>query len=178
MEPFAKTDAAHAQAVPLEVRPLTTSLTRGNESAPTKWNFVRAKETSVDQSYDILSHALRSGPVGKLISRVGADAQVAHADAGAAIEHIDIARQIDARCDALMQAASVAISQALHARTPAERDEWLRVSAERVCQAQELDRIEEEHWGESAPSRIVTARTATLRIVERTETALTRKTGA
>ena len=51
-----------------EVHQPTASTTPEHEEAPTKLHFVRAKEISVEPINVILTHAQRSGALGKLLN--------------------------------------------------------------------------------------------------------------
>ena len=129
----------------------------------------------MDRSNLILTHAQRSGAIGKTISRVGADAQVAHADAGAALEHLELAEQIDERGDALISEIARLLFDSRRTPSAAERDSLVRAASEKLNQYVELDELEEAHWAGYARSRVVSARGAVLRVVQRTESVLTRR---
>lgn len=115
-----------------------------------------------------------AGPIGKTISRCGADAMVAHADAGDALEHIDIFSHIDLRGDALRRVVARLINQARHTSSAAERESLLRTAAVYLAQVDDLDDLEDEHIRVYATERIVTAREACFRVVDVTERALRR----
>lgn len=119
-----------------------------------------------------------AGPIGKTISRVGADAQVAHADAGAALEHLELAEQIDERGDAELTQALICCQRAARSESAAERADWMRAAIGHMVKARELDDLEESHWKVYATERVVTSREACIRIVERTESVLTRRGAA
>jgi hypothetical protein len=121
-----------------------------------------------------LSQREVSGPIGKTISHCGADASVAYQSDGDALDHLNMAEQIDARGDALLRLVARLISEARRAPTDAERESLLRVASVRLTQAMELDDIEQEHWSVFATERIVTAREACFRVVQTTERALRR----
>jgi hypothetical protein len=119
-----------------------------------------------------LSQREVSGPIGKTISRCGADASVAYSSNGDALDHLTMAEQIDARGDALLRLVARLIGDARRAPTDAQRESLLRVASERLNQAMDLDAVEQEHWAVFATERIVTAREACFRVVQTSERAL------
>lgn len=129
----------------------------------------------MDRSNLILSDREIAGPIGKAFSRVGADAQVAHADSRSALEHLDLAEQIDERGDIELQMALVCCHRAARATDPSERTGWMHHAIGHMTKARELDELEEGQWRVFATEKVVTAREACIRIVERTESVLTRK---